>query len=51
MTNNQLCGLLGVGGVTITAMALGLMFFGVTPAVWGAVVGIVLANVALVNYD
>ena len=51
MTNNQFCSVLGIGGIIIACMSMGLMFFGITPALWGAVAGVVLAGLGLVNFD
>ena len=51
MTNNQLCNLLGGAGCVIGAFSLGLMFFGMKSAIWGAIAGIALAAISLVNYD
>lgn len=51
MTNNQICSTLGIGGIIIACMSMGLMFFGVNSAIWGAVAGIILAGLGLVNFD
>ena len=51
MTNKQACDFLGVLGCLVAFLSMGLMFFGVPAAVWGAVAGIALAFLALVNYD
>ena len=51
MTNNQLCNCIGVVGCLVAFFSAGFMFFGVSSAVWGAVVGILLGSLALVNYD
>ena len=51
MTNNQLCNFIGAIGCIICFFSMGLMFFGMTTAFWGAVVGIGLATLGLVNYN
>ena len=51
MTNNKLCDIIGGAGALITAWCMGLFFFGVGPAVWGAVFGLVLLAFGLSNYD
>ena len=51
MTNNQFCNFLGCLGCVIAFFSMGLMFFGVSLAVWGAVVGIVMGGIAIVSYN
>ena len=51
MTNNQLCALLGITGCVVSAFCMGLMFFGMMSAIWGALVGCGLCALCLVNYD
>ena len=51
VTNNQLCNVIGITGCAVASFCMGLMFFGMTAAMWGTIAGIVLAGIALVNYD
>ena len=51
MTNNQLCSIIGIAGCVIVSFSMGFMFFGVSSAIWGAIVGIICSCLALVNYD
>ena len=51
MTNNQLCDMIGIGGCAVLALSVGLMFFGVTIAFVGVVIGAVCGGICLVNYD
>jgi len=51
MTNNQLCNFLSVVGCLIASFCMGLMFFGATVAVWGAIVGICVCVLGLANYE
>ena len=51
MTNNQLCNCIGVIGCLVIFFSMGFMFFGVLSAIWGAIVGILMSGLALVNYD
>ena len=51
MTNNQLCNFLGILGCIVASFSMGFMFFGIPSAVWGAIIGVVLGGLALVNYD
>lgn len=51
MTNNQLCGFLEVAGCFILFMSMGLMFFGLSSAMYGVAVGAVIGLLGLVNYD
>ena len=50
MTNNKLCDIIGGAGCAITALSMGLIFFGV-PCWFGAVLGIAIALISQVNYD
>lgn len=51
MTNNQLCSLVGGAGCLISSFGLGLMFFGAGYGLWVTIVGIVFADLGLVNFD
>lgn len=51
MTNNELCNILGCGGCIITCGCMGLVFFGVSVASWGLLVGIAMMVLGLTNYD
>ena len=51
MTNNKLCNILGCGGCGLACWCLGLVFFGFSSAMWGAVIGIICMALGLVNYD
>ena len=51
MTNNQLCSLIGACGCAILFISMVLMFFGITPAIWGAGIGALTGIFALVNYN
>ena len=51
MTNNQFCSILGVSGIFIAFMSMGLIFFGVSSAIWGAITGFTFAGIGLVNFD
>ena len=51
MTNNQLCNFIGIIGCIIAFFSMGFMFFGMSSAIWGAIVGIICSCLALVNYD
>ena len=51
MTNYQLCSMLGVSGCFILFISMLLMFFGVSPAAWGAAAGALIGVLGLVNYD
>ena len=51
MTNNQLCSLLGGSGCFILFISMVLMFFGCSPAIWGAVAGALIGFLGVVNYN
>ena len=51
MTNNQLCNLIGGAGCAVCFFGMGLMFFGIPLAALGVLGGMILAVIALLNYD
>ena len=51
MTNNKLCDILGGIGCGISAWCMGLMFFGLAPAIWGVIFGLLLCVLGLLNYE
>ena len=51
MTNNQFCSLLSVCGCLALFISMVLMFFGVSPAIWGAAAGALIGFLGLVNFD
>lgn len=51
MTNDKLCDIIGICGCVITSISLGLLFFGVTTAAWGAAFGVLVCGIALFNYE
>ena len=51
MTNNQLCDIIGCAGCGIAAWCMGMIFFGMTSAIWGVLIGLLLGVIGLVNYD
>jgi len=51
MTNNQICNVLGCSGCGIACWCFGLMFFGVSIAIWGVLLGIIMMILSLTNYD
>lgn len=51
MTNNQLCNLILVISCCALSFCMGLVFFGITPAVWGIIISIILAIFGLYEYE
>jgi len=51
VTNNQLCNLFGIAGCGAGSLGMGLMFFGAGAGIWIALGGVIIAALALVNYD
>ena len=51
MTNNKLCDIIGCIGCVVCFFSMGLMFFGIGSAIWGAVVGLLICLLGLFNYD
>lgn len=51
MTNNKLCGIIGLVGCAICGLGAELMIVGFRSAIWGVGAGIVIAISAYFNYD
>ena len=51
MSNNTICSIIGGFGCIVLSWSMGLMFFGNMSAIWGAIVGVLIAIIVLVNYD
>ena len=51
MTNNKLCNIISSIGCAIASWHMGLMFFGITSAIWGAGIGIIVTLFGLSNYE
>lgn len=51
MTNNKLCNIFCGVGCGISFWCMGMMFFGATSAIWGALVGMILILIGYFNYE
>lgn len=51
MKNNAVCNLVGSIGCFVSFFCFVCYFFGMTFGLWGTLVGMALAALALVNYD
>lgn len=49
--NNKLCTVIGCLGCVIAFFGMGLMFFGVSSAIWGACIGFALTSIGIVGYE
>lgn len=51
MTNNQLCGILGFGGIFVCFLSMIAMFFGSSVALYPCLFGLLMALVGMLEYE